>query len=96
MIVKEDLFILQAFRDLKPSTIIKTSFSGLFMLLISGNFIYLPMMTQLRSGLMEMKWNAIFNALQMRIQNPAIIADPSIRSGFSATGYGFDFFSILG
>ena len=95
MIVKEYLFILQAFRDLKSSTIIKSGFSGLFMLLISGNFIYLPMMTQLRSGLMEVKWYAIFNALQMCIQHPAIITDPGIRSGLSATGYGFDFFAIL-
>lgn len=86
---------MQALRYLHPAAVIQPCFSGLFMLQLPGDVKDLSMTTQPGTGLMEVKRYAIFHALQMRIQYPAIITDPGVRTGLSAAGDRVDLFAVL-
>lgn len=47
------------------------------------------------AGLMEVEWNAVFNALHLGSNDPAIVAEPRTFPGLSAAGDAFDLVVIL-
>lgn len=47
------------------------------------------------AGLMEVEWNAVFNALHLGDNDPAIVAEPRTIPGLSAAGDTFDLVVVL-
>ena len=47
------------------------------------------------AGLMEVEWNAIFNALHLGDDDPSIVAEPRTFPGLSAAGDTFDLVVVL-
>ena len=47
------------------------------------------------AGLVEVKWNAVFDALHFGDDDPAIIAEPGSFPGFTAAGDTFDLIMVL-
>ena len=95
----------QAHRNLNPTPVIQPGLPGLLMLILTLDFKGLPEMSALSiryclrklcSSLVKMKGHAVFYALDMGIDDPAVVTGPCLRSGFTAAGNGFQDAASIG
>ena len=88
------------FRQIIPcwqchAIIIQMCLVCLLVLVFSWNLVDLCTTPQSGAGLVEAERHAVFNALHVSIEHPAVVADPGVWSGLTAAGDAADLRPVL-